>query len=56
MYQLLQMLVVGYIACFKGDAHKEETGFKFFVSCILKLQLHEIFDFIPDMIKVKYVH
>lgn len=32
MYQLLKVLVIGYVACFKGDVHKEETGFKLLVS------------------------
>jgi hypothetical protein len=30
MYQLLKILIVGYSACFKGDAHREENWFQAF--------------------------
>ena len=56
MYQLLKILVIGYVACFKGDARKEETGFKLLVSCVTKVLLHETIDLIPDMMNTKYVH
>jgi len=56
MYQLLKIVVIGYVACLKGDAHKGETGFKLLVSCVTKVLLHETIDLIPHMIKTKYVH
>jgi len=55
MYQLLKILLIVYVACFKGDAHSGETGFKLLVSCVTKVPLHETIDLIPDMIKTKYV-
>ena len=56
MYQLLKVLVIGCVACFKGEAHKGESGFKLLVSCVTKVLLHETIDLIPDMLKTKYVH
>jgi len=56
MYQLLKVLVIGYVACFKCEVHKGESGFKLLVSCVTKVLLHETIDLILDLIKTKYVH
>jgi len=55
MYQLLKVLVIGYVACFRGEARKGESGFKLLVSCVTKVLFHETIDLIPDVIKTKYV-